>query len=224
MTIPQGFSFTTSAFYSLFLRAASTVPILLRQWSSFTSRRFSLSTHWSLLRDSFPKNVKNDLAWLISLRAVKVRHSLRNWGYINSFQCASCRRVETIDHCFLNCTRVKPVWAYFTPLLCAVFSSPFSINCAFFFFLSVSSFMSKESTYFTLYIIKTILYGIWVFRNKGTFHTGKERSKAIIKYITSDVKKRVLIDKFRSLWTNPALRDFRANDYLVFLIMIKCCI
>ena len=84
--------------------------------------------------------------------------------------------------------------------------------------------MSKESTYFTLYIIKTILYGIWVFRNKGTFHTGKERSKAIIKYTTSNVKERVLIDKFRSLWTNPALCDFRANDYLVFLIMIKCCI
>ena len=60
--------------------------------------------------------------------------------------------------------------------------------------------------------------------DKATFHTGKERSKAIIKYITSDVKKRVLIDKFRSLWTNPALCDFRANDYLVFLIMIKCCI
>ena len=84
--------------------------------------------------------------------------------------------------------------------------------------------MSKESTYFTLYIIKTILYGIWVVRNKATFHTGKERSKAIIKYITSDVKKRVLIDKhrfspakFRSLWTHPALCDFRANYYLVFL-------
>ena len=84
--------------------------------------------------------------------------------------------------------------------------------------------MSKESTYFNLYIIKTILCDIWVFRNKATFHTGKERSKAIIKYITSDLKKRVLIGinrfspaKFRSLWTHPALCDFRANDYLVFL-------
>ena len=45
LTIPQGFSDTTSAFYSLILRAASTVPILPRHWSSFASRRFSLSTH-----------------------------------------------------------------------------------------------------------------------------------------------------------------------------------
>ena len=65
LSIPKGFSFTTSAFYSLFLRAASSVPILPRQWSSFTSRRLSLSTHWSLVRDSFAENVKNDLAWLI---------------------------------------------------------------------------------------------------------------------------------------------------------------
>ena len=66
------------------------------------------------MRDSFAENVKNDLAWLISLRAVKIRHSLKNWGYINSSQCASCLREETIDHCFLNNTRVKPVWAFFT--------------------------------------------------------------------------------------------------------------
>ena len=84
--------------------------------------------------------------------------------------------------------------------------------------------MSKESTYFSLYIIKTIVYGIWVVRNKATFHIGKERSKAITKYITSVVKKRVMYDKHRfspaksrSLWTHPALCDFRANDYLVFL-------
>ena len=82
--------------------------------------------------------------------------------------------------------------------------------------------MSKESTYFSLYIIKTNVYAIRVVRNKATFHTGKERSKA--KYISSVEKKRVLYDKhrfspakFRSLWTHPALCDFRANDYLVFL-------
>ena len=116
-------------FLFFIFEAASTVPILLQRWSSFTSRRFSLSTHWSLLRD-----VKKDLAWLISLRAVKVRHSLRNWGYINSSQCASCPRVETIDHCFLNNTRVKPAWVYFTILLSPLLSSPFSVNCAFIFF------------------------------------------------------------------------------------------
>ena len=156
LTIPQGFSFSSRAFYSLFLRAVSTVPILPRQWSFFLPKRFSLSAHWSLVRDSFSENCKNDLAWLISLRAVKVRNSLRNWGYINSSQCASCRRVETIDHCFLNCTRVKPVWVYFLPLLTALLSSPFSVNCAFFFFYQLPPLCRKNQR-ILLYIIKTIL-------------------------------------------------------------------
>ena len=145
------------------------------------------------------------------------------WIHYSS-QCASCRRVETSDHCFLNNTRVKLVWAYFTPLLPALLSSPFSINCTFVCFYQFPPLCRKNQRILLYTLSQTILYGIWVFRNKATFHTGKEMSKAIIKYITSDVKKPVLIDKhrfsaakFRSLWTHSALCDFRANDYLVFL-------
>ena len=57
------------------------------------------------MRDSFTENFKNDLAWLITLRSVKVRHSLRNCGYIASDRCASCPQVETIDYlrlCFFS--------------------------------------------------------------------------------------------------------------------------
>lgn len=72
-----------------------------------------------------------DLVWLITLRAVKVWDSLRSWGYISTSRCASCSRVETIDHCFLNCWRAKSVWAHFIPLLLALLSLPFIPNCAF---------------------------------------------------------------------------------------------
>ena len=49
---------------------------------------FNLDRHWSLARDDFCENFKNDLLWLIVLRAVKVRDALKNWGYINSDRCA----------------------------------------------------------------------------------------------------------------------------------------
>ena len=71
----------------------------------------------SLVRDGFCGKFKNDLLWLIILCAVKVCDSMKNWGYINSDHCASCRRKETIDHCFLHCPRVKEVWLYFLPEL-----------------------------------------------------------------------------------------------------------
>ena len=74
-----------------------------------------------------------------------------------------------------------------------------------------------------LYIIKSILCGIWKFRNKATFHKGTEDSRAIAKFIIADVKRRIEVDfhrfsqaKFNSIWVHPAVRIVRA-DKLVFL-------
>ena len=222
LQFPVNFSYTSKEFYTVLLTKVSSAPILPSLWSPFVPRFFSLKAHWKNVRDNFTSNHKNDLAWLITLRAVKVRHSLRNWGYISSPRCASCSRVETIDHCFLNCPRAKSVWLHFTPLLSALLSCPFMPNCASVFFYQFPCYQSKNLR-LLLFVIKTILYGIWKFRNKATFYNGKENSKAIIRYINQDIKKRILVDKhrlspsvFRDLWSHPALCSFRDNDNLVF--------
>ena len=224
LRLPSDFSFSSKAFYGLFLKASSTIPFLPGLWTPSLLPRFSLERHWSLVRDQFTENFKNDLAWLISLRAIKVRRSLRDWGYINSSRCASCPRDETIDHCFLNCSRVKPVWSRFLPLLCALLTITFKPNSAFV-FLYQFPVPPKRNFRLLLFVIKTILYGIWKFRNKATFYNGKENSSAISRYICQDMKRRILIDKhrfspnkFRSLWAHPALCHFRDNDNLVFNI------
>ena len=163
--------------------------------------------------DNFTANRKNDLAWLITLHAVKVRDSLRNWGYIPSSRCASCPRIKTIDHCFLNCPRAKSV--------SALLSLPFVPNCASVFLYQFSCRQPKN-LHLLLFVIMTILYGIWKFRNKATFHNGKENLRAIIRYINQDIKKRIFLDKhrlsptvFRDLWSQ-ALVSFRDNNNLVF--------
>ena len=209
-------------FVSSILAKIISVPILPSLWTPFVPRLFSLSTHWKRVRDNFTDNRKNDLAWLITLRAVKVRDSLRNWGYIPSSRCASCPRIETIDHCFLNCPRAKSVWLHFIPLLSALLSLPFVPNCASVFLYQFSCRQPKNLR-LLLFVIKTILYGIWIFRNKATFHNGKENSRATIRYINQDIKKRIFLDKhrlsptvFRDLWSHPALVSFRDNDNLVF--------
>lgn len=220
--LSSDFSFSAKDFYSLLLVKISTAPILPYLWNPFVSRPFSLARHWLHVRDNFTQNYKNDIAWLITLRAIKVRHSLRNWGYISSSRCASCARIETIDHCFLNCRRVKPVWSHFTPLFSTLLSNPFSPNCASVFFYQFSCPYPKNFR-IVLFLIKTILYALWKFRNKATFHNGKENSKAIIRYINQDIKKRILLDQhrlnpnlFRDLWSHPALCFFREHDNLAF--------
>ena len=46
-------------------------------------------------------------------------------------------------------------------------------------------------------VIKTTLHGIWKFRNKATFHNGHEDSQVLIRYIETDIRKRISLDHSR---------------------------
>ena len=213
--LPTSFVYSSKNVYRELLKELSSPPILPRFWSPFLRPALDMGEHWALVRDSRTENFKSDLSWLITLKAVKVRESLRNWGYIASDKCASCPRRETIDHCFLNCSRVKLVWAFFVPLLSALLTPPVS-------FVRFPPCASKNRA-IIVYLIKSILYGIWKFRNKATFHNGTESDRAIIRYIIQDVTNRVKLDhyrlpaaKFSSLWAHPDFCLVVANDHLAF--------
>ena len=72
------FVFSSKRCCSALLRENSTSPILHRFWSSFLPIDFDLDLFWDYVRDGFSENYKNDILWLIVLRAVKVRDSLKN--------------------------------------------------------------------------------------------------------------------------------------------------
>ena len=201
--------FSAKKCYRALLRKRSSPPVLPRLWVPFLGPGFLFERHMSLVRDGFSENYKNDLLWLITLRAVKVRDSLHSWGYIASDRCAKCDLKETIDHCFLNCVRVKRVWHRFSPTLSALLSSTFVRNCVSIFFFDWQTTNQKNAR-IARYLVKSILYGIWKFRNKCTYFNGTERSDAIIRYIIQDVKARINIDFFRfsldsfkSTWESP---------------------
>lgn len=135
---------TTKVIYAE-LNKSSTPPSLHRSWVPFLGPSFSLKDHWGKVRDSLCDNRINDLFWLITLRAVKIRDSLHKWGYIKSDKCAVCDRKETIDHCFLNCPCSKRVWAHFRPLLSALLGFNFLVSLLSIFFFA-SPAMLKETS------------------------------------------------------------------------------
>jgi len=188
--------FSAKKCYRALLKKRSSLPVLPRPWVSLLRPGFLFERHMSLVHDGFSENYIDDLSWLITLRAVKVRDSLHSWGYIASDRCAKCNLKETIDHCFLNCVRVKRVWHRFSTTLSALLSSRFVHNC-----VSVSFSTGKLSIkrMLALPVILSnlfILYDIWKFRNKCTFYYGAERFDAIIRYIIQDVKTQINIDFF----------------------------
>ena len=93
--------------YKLLLSKESSPPLLSGHWTPVLGLGFSLSSHWSRVREEFCE---------IVLRGIKVRDSLARWGYISNPLSAFCGRRETIDHCFLNCARVKCVWFGFSEI------------------------------------------------------------------------------------------------------------
>ena len=210
---------TTKSIYNA-LTKNFTPPSLHRVWAPFLGPDFSLRNHWAKVRDPLCDNRLNDLLWLITLRGVKVRDSLYKWGYIRSDRCAVCGKKETIDHCFLHCPRVKRVWSHFCPLLSTVLSGRFLVSLLTVFFFGFRSDVKKS--FIARFVIKSVLYSIWSFRNKSTFYNGREEASALIKYAMHSIKGRVKLDfhrlpkeKFLRTWADPGFCSVR-NDLLVF--------
>ena len=212
---------SSKAIYLTLNKDQSPPPSLHRTWTPYLGPGFSLSNHWAKVRDPAGDNKMNDLFWLITHRAIKVRDAMKRWGYIDSDRCAFCNRKETVDHCFLNCIRVKRVWAHFQPTISALLGYHFVFNLVtVFFFLFPSPSLRKS--HIAQAFIKNIVYAIWVFRNKSTFHNGREQAPAVVKFALHSIKGRVKVDfhrlprnSFNDTWGFPNI-CYISNETLFF--------
>ena len=159
-SLPDDFS--CKNIYNLLLELPAVSPRSAGFWVSAMGRPINRwASVWRKSRLKLVENKKNDLVWLILHRAVKVRYSLKVWGYkVKSDRCAVCSKPETIKHCFLACPRSRRVWGFFAPFLTRLEGSTFS--------LSVSSVLypfsdSQSSARVSLssYLKATVLYWIW---------------------------------------------------------------
>ena len=115
--------------YSLLLKVPAVAPKSAGFWGSVVGRPINRwAWVWRKSRFKLVENRKNDLIWLLIHRAIRVRYSLKVWGYIVNDKCAICNRIETIEHCFLECPRVVKLWDHFSPVLSIVIDSPFSLS------------------------------------------------------------------------------------------------
>lgn len=197
--------------YKLLLAKESSPRLLSWHWTPVLGPGFSLSNHWSRIREKFTENFKDDILWLIVLRGIKVCDSLACWGYISNPNCAFCGRHETIKHCFLDCPRVKRVWSHFSPVLSRVLGNQFASSPPFVFFFRWPSISAKKSAILP-FIINTIIYAAWFFWNKTTFQNIKDNYRAIIRFVVFNISSRVQIDfrrltasRFLDQWSFPPL-------------------
>lgn len=199
----------------------SAVPGCAGFWGAVVGRpinRWALV--WRKSRLKLIENKKNDLLWHILHRAVRVRYSLKKWGYIDNDKCAICGRVESIEHCFLECDRIVRVWKHFSTFLSRFLNSRFVIS-ALTVFYPLSESISPYSS-LSNFLLATILFWIWNCKNLATFRNSRLNSQQIIDLINNDVKSRIrcdAIDSVRSFWSlQSVFCSVNDNGNITFLL------
>ena len=108
---------------------------------------------------------RNDLLWLLLHNAVRTSCNLKAWGCIDSDHCAVCSRVETNQHCFVDCFRALEV-VLFAPFLSRLQSSPFIPSFKSILF-PLANFPDSRLTFITIFLLQFCFsYGnhvIWLF-------------------------------------------------------------
>lgn len=189
--------------YALLLVLPSIIPKSAGFWGSVVGRPINRwASVWRKSRLKLNENKKNDLLWLILHRAVRVRYSLKNWGYINNDKCAVCNRVETIEHCFLECPRATGVWSHFSSVLSRLSVATFTVSVSSVFY-PLSDCQSPSSSLLH-FLIVTCLFWIWHARNLATFRNSRLSTQNIVDLIVMDIKLRIRCaraDAVRNFWS-----------------------
>ena len=173
-------SMTAKEIYATFARCESAFEI--NHWRSLLPRDFSWPRLWCLFRHD-QNNRHSDVLWLILHRATRVRKSLYDWGYrVSSPNCFHCHRPETIEHCFLQCPRVRQLWHHFLPALCTLLGPHFLPNERSVFLLHHPD-AEKSKRMRAIKLILSVLYHIWFSRVKATLHNSFITNDALIHMI-----------------------------------------
>ena len=221
-TLPDDLS--CKSLYSLLLEVPPVAPKSAGFWGSVVGRPINRwAWVWRKSRFKLVENRKNDLIWLLIHRVVRVRYALKSWGYIDNDKCAICCRVETIEHCFLECPRVVKLWRHFSPVFSKLLDSPFCASPKSVYY-PFSCVQSSTGVMISNYLLATILYWVWLARNRATFRNSLMSSSKMIGLIKNDIRVRICgdhLDSVRNFWSlRNALCSIDINDKIAFFPLL----
>ena len=138
----------------------------------------------------------SEVRWRAIHRVTKVRENLKTWGCnVTSDRCAVCGRVESIEHCFLECKRVKRAWGWVMSFVSKAAPRGFAIDCRN--VLLCLFDRGRPVDRVIVFVVETMLSVIWMFRNRATFDNAVCSHVDLIRKCMSDVRIRVAVDKWR---------------------------
>ena len=130
-------------------------------------------------------------------------------------RCTICNTPEDIKHLFINCTSATRVWKYFLPLLNKVlpFNATRTMDLLLLRIFPVK--VDRYSYLLALYLIKLILYQIWLARCSHRMQQKLIHPLTIIKFMEAATKQQITLC-FQTQTTASAkgMQIWRAKDAL----------
>ena len=163
---------------------------------------------------------ENDISFLITHRVIKTGLYLKytwNMTTINEL-CTICNVPEDIEHLFIHCTSATRIWKHFLPLLNRVlpFTATKTVDLLLLKIFPV--IVDRKSYLLALYLIKLILYQIWLARCSHRIHQKLIQPLTIIKRTEAAIKQRItLCFQIQSTAGVKQMQIWRAKDALYTL-------
>ena len=140
--------------------------------------------------------------------------------------CMICNAPEDIKHFFLYCIPTTRVWKHFLPLLIKVLPFKVSKTVDLLLLRIFPVKVDRKSYLLALYLIKLILYQLWVARYSHRLHQKLVQPRAIIKRTEEAIEQRITIcfqaqstasTRQMQIWrAKNALCTLHANNQLTF--------
>jgi len=161
---------------------------------------------WKRLKKSILEPEARDTIWLVSHEALPVAFYLFRFHLLVHNLCVLCmRKVESIDHCLIECINAKALWTYiFT------FNSELSdLKARDLLYLNLGESLDRDTFNYLTIIISTAVQTIWTARNDKVFNDKDISPTKIINKFNYRIKYRIKCDRirlkadlFNSIWAS----------------------
>ena len=169
---------------------------------------------WTRVWHSLNTGQEQELRWRILHWSLPTKTQLHKWKNTAHRQCPFCTLDETMEHAFISCQRLQPLWPYVNLHLQKLGNTTVT---------DLPEAALRTDNPLSEYLVTTTIFGIWQTRKRKIFDNAP--TPALIKQLKERIKQRIKIDQYTkrnnrllSIWTHKGIFATLKQNELKFNI------
>ena len=185
-----------------------------------------LTSTWSVITRGYLSPRPREVTWRLAHQVLPVRVMLYRFKITNVASCGLCgSQPETLDHLFLQCHVVQPIWSSIRSQLGRLAGCRLVLNDRLIFYFQWPSNIAPEAKAPLSVLFSELLYSIWIKRNEAIYRKTHVDTRSIVVLFMHRLRTRIKADfirftmeQFRAVWCYSNVLADVENDELVLFI------